>query len=122
MNSSKEITFRTKQIHKRRFFLSAKEKKVRREEKPSFVYLCIRVRAKEITALVHTLFCFFVVPFRLSSPPCMMLRPQACFLASSNRTISEKIIELGLARSLWVFCEIETSRETNLARRDFSRD
>ena len=27
------------QIHKRRFSLSAKEKKVRRDEKPSFVYL-----------------------------------------------------------------------------------
>ena len=31
-------------------------------------------------------------------------------------------LELGLARSLWFFCENETSRETNLARRDFSRD
>ena len=32
-------------------------------------------------------------------------------------------VELGLAaRYLWGFCENETSRETNLARRDFSRD
>ena len=32
------------------------------------------------------------------------------------------MLELGLARYLWGFCENETSRETNLARRDFSRD
>ena len=31
-------------------------------------------------------------------------------------------VELGLPRYLWGFCENETSRETNLARRDFSRD
>ncbi len=51
MNSSKEITFRTKQIHKRRFFSSANLFFLRRDEKLSFVYLCIRIRAKEITAL-----------------------------------------------------------------------
>ncbi len=51
MNSSKEITFRTKQIHKRPFFISANLFFLRRDEKPSFVYLCIRIRAKEITAL-----------------------------------------------------------------------
>ncbi len=43
--------FRTKQIHKRRFFISANLFFLRRDEKPSFVYLCIRIRAKEITAL-----------------------------------------------------------------------
>jgi len=32
------------------------------------------------------------------------------------------LLELGLARSLWGFCKNETSRETDLARRDFSRD
>ncbi len=32
----------------------------------------------------------FCSTFRLSSPPCMMLHPQACFLASNNHTISKK--------------------------------
>ena len=62
VNSYKKISFRTTQIHKRRFPISAKEKNLLKDETPSFVYLCIPVRAKEITAWVQG-------PFRVTKKP-----------------------------------------------------
>ena len=44
----KKSLFRQKNTQKT-VFISAKEKKLCIDEKPSFVYLCIRIQAKEIT-------------------------------------------------------------------------